>query len=313
VRILLTGAAGFVGSHLADRLVAEGHSVVGVDNLSSGRLANIAQLRTSPRFSFMHADVTEPLGVEGHFDWIMHLASPASPPAFLTAPIETLRVNGEGTRLLLDLARTHGAGFVLASTSEVYGDPLEHPQTESYWGNVNPIGPRSVYDEGKRYAESMTVAYGQVHAVPIRICRIFNTYGPRMRPDDGRIITNFIVQALRGTPLTIYGDGRQTRSFTYVDDLVGGIVRLLGSDIERPVNLGNPKEYSVLEVADLIRKVTGSASTVEFVALPQDDPLRRQPDISLARAVLGWEPQVALDQGLLPTITSLRGELEVAR
>jgi len=312
VRILLTGAAGFVGSHLADRLVADGHSVVGVDDLSSGRLANIARLRASPQFSFVQADVIEPLTIDGELDWVMHLASPASPPAFLARPIETLRANGEGTRLLLELARSRGAGFLLASTSEVYGDPLEHPQTESYWGNVNPIGPRGVYDEGKRYAESMTVAYGQVHSVPTRICRIFNTYGPRMRPDDGRIVTNFVVQALRDEPLTVYGDGRQTRSFTYVDDLVGGIVRLLASDIDGPVNLGNPNEYTVLEVADLIRKLTASSSSVEFVALPQDDPLRRQPDITLARAALGWEPEVTLEQGLLPTIASLRAELEVA-
>ena len=310
MRIVLTGAAGFVGSYLADRLVADGHTVIGVDDLSSGRMANIAQLADSPQFSFVRADVTEPLEIQGPIDWVMHFASPASPPDFLRRPIETLRTNGEGTRLLLELARERGAGFFLASTSEIYGDPLEHPQTESYWGNVNPNGPRSPYDEGKRYAESMTVAFSGVHGVPIRIVRIFNTYGPRMSPEDGRIISNFVVQALRGVPLTIYGDGLQTRSFTYVDDLVEGVVRLLASQHDRPVNLGNPVEFNVLEVAELVRRLCASRSTLEFVPLPQDDPTRRQPDITLAEEILDWHPVVPLEQGLKMTIDAFRQELE---
>ena len=310
MRIVLTGAAGFVGSHLADRLVGDGNSVIGVDNLSSGRRANLSGLEASPNFRFIEADVCDPLEIVGPIDWVLHFASPASPPQFLSKPLETLRTNGEGTRLLLELAHAHGAGFFLASTSEVYGDPLQHPQTESYWGHVNPNGPRSPYDEGKRYAESLTVAFSGVHGVPIRICRIFNTYGPRMSADDGRIISNFVVQALRGAPLTIYGDGLQTRSFTYVDDLVEGIVRLIGSGYDRPVNLGNPVEYSVLQVAELVRKLTSSPSQLQFVPLPQDDPARRQPDIGLARELLKWEPRVQLADGMRLMIESFRAELE---
>jgi dTDP-glucose 4,6-dehydratase len=312
VRFLLTGAAGFIGSHLADRLVGDGHEVIGVDNLSTGRRQNVAQLDGSARFRLIEWDVTRPLEIDGPIDWVMHFASPASPPDFLSRPLETLLANGEGTRLLLELAHAHGAGFFLASTSEVYGDPLVHPQPESYWGNVNPNGPRSPYDESKRYAEALTIAFGAQRGVPVRICRIFNTYGPRMRPDDGRIISNFVVQALRGEPLTIYGDGRQTRSFTYVDDLVEGTMRLLASDYERPVNLGNPVQYSVTEVAALVCRLTGSASPVTHLALPVDDPVRRQPDETLARRLLDWHARVQLEEGLTRTIPAFQAELGVA-
>jgi nucleoside-diphosphate-sugar epimerase len=306
VRIVLTGAAGFVGSHLADRLLADGNTVIGFDNLSTGSRANLSEAERSPQFSFIEADVSEPLSVDGPLDWVLHFASPASPPRYLERPIETLLVNADGAYNLLKLAREKGAAFLLASTSEVYGDPAEHPQTEAYWGNVNPIGPRSVYDEGKRYAEAMTMAFRRTFGSPIRICRIFNTYGPRMDPGDGRVVSNMISQALAGEPLTVYGEGRQTRSFQYVDDLVEGVVRLMGADYQEPVNLGNPVEYDMLELADLVKELTGSSAPIEFRALPEDDPQRRRPDISVARQVLGWQPVVALRDGLTRTIESFR-------
>jgi nucleoside-diphosphate-sugar epimerase len=309
VRILLTGAAGFVGSHLSDRLVADGHSVIGVDNLSSGRLSNLAQLRDAPHFEFVEADASAPLSVHGPFDWVMHFASPASPPRYMRDPIATLMVNSEGTRHLLELARENGAAFFLASTSEVYGNPLEHPQPETYWGNVNPIGPRSVYDEAKRYGEAMAMAFRRQYGLTLRISRIFNTYGPRMHPEDGRVVSNLIVQALRGQPMTVYGDGQQTRSFQYVDDLVEGIVRLMGAKFDLPVNLGNPVEWTMLELGQLVRSMTETSSELIFEPLPIDDPLRRRPDISLARELLGWEPHVPLEEGLRTTIDAFRAEL----
>jgi nucleoside-diphosphate-sugar epimerase len=302
VRILLTGAAGFVGSHLVDRLLVDGHEVIGVDNLATGREGNLAHLGNNPRFRLVRADASRPLDIDGPVDWILHLASPASPPRYLERPIETLLVNAEGARHLLELALRSGAGFLMASTSEVYGDPHVHPQPESYWGNVNPIGPRSVYDEGKRYAEAITMAYQRQHGLRTRICRIFNTYGPRMEPHDGRVVSNFVRQALAGEPLTVYGDGSQTRSFQYVDDLVEGIVRLLASDTVDPVNLGNPNEFTMIELAHLVLELTGSQSELVFEQLPEDDPRQRRPDISRARDLLGWQPRVALRDGLQRTI-----------
>ena len=306
VRIVLTGAAGFVGSHLADRLVADGNHVIGVDNLTTGSRANLVQVAASPEFTFVEADVSEPLRIDGPLDWVLHFASPASPPRYLERPIETLRVNAEGTRHLLELAREKGAAFLLASTSEVYGDPAVHPQTEAYLGNVSSIGPRSVYDEGKRYAEAMTMAFKRTFGSPIRICRIFNTYGPRMDPEDGRVVSNLITQAIAGEPLTVYGDGHQTRSFQYVDDLVEGVVRLMRADYQQPVNLGNPVEFDMLELAALVQELTGSSEPIEFRPLPEGDPRRRRPDISLAREVLGWQPVVQLRDGLVRTIQSFR-------
>jgi len=312
MRVLLTGAAGFVGSHLADRLVADGNVVIGVDNLATGRRSNLAQLSDNRAFRFVQADVSLPIVVDEPIDWILHFASPASPPQYLQRPIETLQVNAEGTRHLLELARQKGAAFLLASTSEVYGDPLVHPQPESYWGNVNPVGPRSVYDEGKRYAEAITTAFHRTFKLPIRICRIFNTYGPRMSPQDGRIVSNLITQALAGDPLTIYGDGRQTRSFQYVDDLVEGVVRLMRVDVSTPVNLGNPDEHTMIELAELVTALTGSQSPMEFRPLPEDDPQRRQPDITNAMEALGWEPVVVLEGGLRRTIEWFHSQLPIA-
>ena len=306
VRILLAGAAGFIGSNLADRLLADGHTVIGVDNFVTGRRQNLAHLRDHARFTLVEHDVIEPLVVDGPLDWILHLASPASPPKYLAAGIETLRANAEGTHQLLELARRTGATFFLASTSEIYGDPLVHPQAEDYWGNVNPIGPRSVYDEGKRFAEAMTVAHRDRHGTPVRIIRIFNTYGPRMDPYDGRVVTNLIRQALSGENLTAYGTGEQTRSFQYVDDLIEGIVRLLAVDYQAPVNLGNPDEYTVLQLANLVLELTGSASTITFEPLPKDDPRQRKPDIALARRLLAWEPRVPVRDGLRRTINAMR-------
>ncbi len=302
MRVLLTGAAGFLGSHLAERLLKEGCEVIGVDNLSTGQRRNLDRLVAYPGFHFLQADVARPLEVEGPLDWVLHFASPASPPRYLKLPIPTLLVNAEGTRHLLDLALKKGARFFLASTSEVYGDPLVHPQPESYWGNVNPVGPRAVYDEGKRYAEALVTAYHTHFGLPVRIVRIFNTYGPYMDPEDGRVVTNFITQALKGEPLTVYGDGSQTRSFCYVDDLVEGIVRLMEVDYAGPVNLGNPEEYTVLELARLVKEITHSPSEIVFKPLPQDDPKQRRPDISLARRLLGWEPRVPVRQGLERTV-----------
>lgn len=306
MRILLTGVAGFIGSHLADRLLADGHEVIGVDNFLTGRRANIAHLQGHPRFILIQHDVIQPLDLPGPLDWIMHFASPASPPKYLARPIETLKVNSEGTYHLLELARKREASFFLASTSEVYGDPQLHPQPESYWGNVNPVGPRAVYDEAKRYAEALTFAYYRHYGVPVRVARIFNTYGPRMDPEDGRVVSNFVTQALREDPLTVYGDGSQTRSFCYIDDLVEGVVRLMRVDYAGPVNLGNPEEYTVLDLARLVKELAGSSSTIVFRPLPQDDPKQRRPDISLAMELLDWKPLVSVREGLLRTIAHFR-------
>ncbi|MDX2192357.1 MAG: UDP-glucuronic acid decarboxylase family protein [Gemmatimonadales bacterium] len=310
MRVLLTGAAGFLGSHLCERLLADGHSVIGIDNLVTGRRANLAHLERHPALRVIDADVVHGALPEVEaLDAILHFASAASPPAYLRVPIETLLAGSVGTHRLLELARSHGARFLLASTSEVYGDPLVDPQPEGYWGNVNPVGPRSCYDEAKRFAEAMTMAFHREHRVATRIVRIFNTYGPRMRPDDGRVVSNFVVQALRGEPLTIYGDGQQTRSFCFVTDLVEGIVRLLEVDAPEPVNLGNPGEFTMLELAERVLAHTGSASVIERHPLPVDDPHQRRPDISRARALLGWEPVVPLDEGLRRTIAHFRSEL----
>src|SRR5271156_2917426 len=297
MRVLVTGAAGFLGSHLTDRLLGEGHSVLGVDNLCTGDLSNIAHLNNEPRFLFEELDICQPFD-PGKVDAVYNMASPASPPEYLKLAIETLRVGSVGTENTLEIAQKYGAAFLHASTSECYGDPLEHPQTENYWGNVNPVGPRSVYDEAKRYAEALTMAYHRSRGVNTHLVRIFNTYGPRLHPGDGRVISNFMMQALRGEPLTIYGDGQQTRSFCYVDDLIEGIMRLSQSDEHLPVNIGNPVEFTILECAQAVLEVTGSKSELRFEALPQDDPTRRKPDISKAKRVLDWEPKVGLREGL---------------
>ncbi len=302
MRILLTGAAGFVGSHLAERLLRDGHEVIGVDNFLTGRRENLESLANFPRFSFLEHDVIQPVPVEGDLDWILHLASPASPPRYLAAPLATLRVNAEGTRHLLELARRTGAAFLLASTSEVYGDPLVHPQPEDYWGNVNPVGVRSVYDEAKRYAEAITMAYHREFGLSVRICRIFNTYGPRMDPYDGRVVSTFIRQALLGEDLTVHGDGSQTRSFQFVADLVEGIRRLMEVDYPYPINIGNPEEYTILELARKVLELTGSPSRIRFTEPMEDDPRRRRPDISRARQILQWSPRVSLEEGLRETI-----------
>jgi dTDP-glucose 4,6-dehydratase len=302
VRILITGGAGFIGSHLGDRFLREGHEVLCLDNLITGTTDNIAHLVGTPKFSFIKHDVTNYIFVEGPLDAILHFASPASPVDYLQYPIQTLKVGSLGTHKALGLAKEKKARFLLASTSEVYGNPLIHPQKEDYWGNVNPIGPRGVYDEAKRFAEAMTMAYHRYHGVDTRIVRIFNTYGPRMRLNDGRVVPNFIYQALRGEDLTVYGDGSQTRSFCYVDDLVEGIVRLLLSPETGPVNLGNPGEYSILQFAREILEITGSRSRVVYQPLPVDDPQVRKPDIRKAREVLGWSPKVDLKEGIRKTI-----------
>jgi len=306
MRVLVTGAAGFLGSHLCDRLIQGGHEVIGVDNVVTGSMDNIAHLMGSESFRFIRQDVTEFLYVEGTLDGVLHFASPASPVDYLELPIQTLKVGSLGTHKTLGLAKAKGARYLLASTSEVYGDPEIHPQPETYWGNVNPVGPRGVYDEAKRFAEAMTMAYHRHHGVDTRIVRIFNTYGPRMRAADGRVVSNFIVQALRGEPLTVYGDGSQTRSFCYVDDEVEGILRLFGSDLTGPTNVGNPVEFTILELAQLVIEEVGSDSTIERRPLPTDDPKVRQPDISIARASLGWEPQTDLEEGLRRTIPYFR-------
>ena len=298
MRAVVTGAAGFLGSHLADRLLAEGHEVVGLDNLVTGDVRNIAHLAGNRKFRFVHHDVTEYIFLDGPVDAILHFASPASPIDYLQIPIQTLKVGALGTHKALGLARAKGARFLLASTSEVYGDPLVHPQPETYWGNVNPVGPRGCYDEAKRFAEAITIAYRNFHRVDTRIVRIFNTYGPRMRPNDGRIVPSLIGQALRGEPLTVFGDGSQTRSFCYVSDLIEGIHRLLVSDHRDPMNVGNPAEMTVLSSP---RRSSGSPATaapIVFRPLPVDDPKQRRPDISLAKATLGWEPKVGLEEGL---------------
>jgi dTDP-glucose 4,6-dehydratase len=303
-RAVVTGGAGFVGSHLCDRLVAEGWEVVCVDSMLTGSPANLDEARTSDRFRLVRANIVEEIPVDGPVDWVLNLASPASPIDYIEHPIETLDVGSIGTRRCLELARRRGAGFLLSSTSEVYGDPLVHPQPEGYWGNVNPIGPRSVYDEAKRFAEAMTMAFHRSHGVPVRIVRIFNTYGPRMRWDDGRAVPTFMIQALRGEPITVHGDGSQTRSLCYVDDLVEGIWRMLQGNVTGPVNLGNPHESTMLEVAELIRTIAGSSSPITFTDRPVDDPEVRRPDITLARSALAWEPTVSLVDGLERTLAA---------
>ena len=301
-RILITGGAGFIGSHLCERFLADGDDVICMDNLLTGAADNIAHLFANRRFSFIQQDVTTYIYVKGTVDAILHFASPASPIDYLELPIQTLKVGSLGTHKALGLAKEKNARFLLASTSEVYGDPLVHPQNEEYWGNVNPIGPRGVYDEAKRFAEAITMAYHRTHNVDTRIVRIFNTYGPRMRLNDGRVVPNFIAQALKGEPLTVYGDGSQTRSFCFVSDLVEGIARLLRSDYSDPVNCGNPIETTILEFAERIKALTKSPSEIVFRPLPVDDPKVRQPDIGRAKKLLGWEPKVALEDGLRQTI-----------
>ena len=309
MRVLITGAAGFLGSHLADHFLADGHEVVGVDNLVTGSTDNIAHLAGNPRFQFIRHDVTNYIFVEGPLHGVLHFASPASPVDYLELPIQTLKVGSLGTHKALGLAKAKGARFFLASTSEVYGDPQVHPQPESYWGHVNPVGPRGVYDEAKRFAEAMTMAYHRHHGVDTRIVRIFNTYGPRMRARDGRVVSNFVVQALKGAPLTIYGDGSQTRSFCYVSDLVDGIVRLFHGDSSDPTNIGNPNEFTVLQLAEKTIQMTDSKSVIERHPLPTDDPKVRKPDITLARKKLGWEPKIQLEEGLKKTIEYFKTRL----
>lgn len=307
---VITGGAGFLGSHLADYLLAKGHHVVALDNLITGNVANIEHLAGDKRFKFIEHDVTEYIYLPGNVDYIFHFASPASPIDYLELPIQTLKVGALGTHKTLGLARAKKARFFLASTSEVYGDPLEHPQSETYWGNVNPIGPRGVYDEAKRFAEAMTMAYHRYHGVETRIIRIFNTYGPRMRPNDGRVVPTFIVQALKGEPITVFGEGQQTRSFCYVADLIEGIYRLMMSDCAEPVNIGNPREMSVLQFAEEIIRLCNSSSEIVYKPLPEDDPKIRQPNISKARKVLDWEPIMALEPGLEKTIAYFRQLIE---
>jgi dTDP-glucose 4,6-dehydratase len=312
---LVTGGAGFLGSHLCDRLAAAGHRVLCVDNLITGKRSNVEHLMdpdsgpetgTETGFRFVEHDISTPLWIDEPVDNVLHFASPASPIDYLELPIQTLKVGSLGTHNSLGLAKAKGARYLLASTSEVYGDPLVHPQPESYWGNVNPVGPRGVYDEAKRFAEAMTMAYHRVHGLEVRIVRIFNTYGPRMRVRDGRVVPAFIQQALRNEPLTIFGDGSQTRSFCYVSDLIDGILRLLASDTGEPVNIGNPSEMTIREFAETVVRATGSESTLSFHPLPEDDPKVRQPDITRARTLLGWEPRVPLDQGLEDTVDYFR-------
>lgn len=302
MRVLITGAAGFLGSHLCDRFLADGHEVIGMDNFVTGNPDNIAHLMGNDRFQFIEHDVTNFIYVDGPLDGVLHFASPASPIDYLELPIQTLKVGSLGTHKTLGLAKAKGARYLLASTSEVYGDPQVHPQTEDYWGHVNPVGPRGVYDEAKRFAEAMTMAYHRYHGVDTRIVRIFNTYGPRMRPNDGRVVSNFIVQALRGEPITVYGDGSQTRSFCFVTDEADGIYRLFMSDHVGPMNIGNPDEFTIRELAEKVIALTGSTSTIEERPLPTDDPKVRRPDITLARNVLGWSPTIPLEEGLRRTI-----------
>ncbi len=306
MRTLITGGAGFVGSHLAERFLAAGHEVICVDNLITGTLANIEPLRTNDRFSFIRHDVSHPLEVDGPIDNILHFASPASPVDYLRHPIPTLKVGSLGTHNTLGLAKAKKSRYLIASTSEVYGDPEEHPQREEYWGHVNPIGVRGVYDEAKRFGEAMVMAYHRFHQIDTHIVRIFNTYGPRMRLDDGRVLPNFVGQALRGEPLTVYGDGSQTRSFCYVTDLVEGIYRLLFTDFHEPVNLGNPSEVTILEFANEILRLTGSKSEIVYKPLPDDDPKLRQPDITRARRLLNWEPGIDRRAGLTMTVEYFR-------
>ncbi|MEZ5989664.1 MAG: UDP-glucuronic acid decarboxylase family protein [Planctomycetota bacterium] len=310
-RALVTGGAGFLGSHLCDRLLGEGLEVVCMDNLLTGDLANIEHLFGREGFTFVKQDVTQYLHVPGRLDYVLHFASPASPIDYLELPIQTLKVGSLGTHKALGLAKEKGARFLLASTSECYGDPLVHPQPESYWGNVNPVGPRGVYDEAKRFAEAMTMAYHRYHGLETRIVRIFNTYGPRMRLEDGRVLPAFMGQGLRGEPMTVFGDGSQTRSFCYVDDLIEGIWRLLRSDEVYPTNIGNPAEMTILQFAEKVRELCGNRSEVTYRPLPEDDPKVRQPDITKARKVLGWEPRVGLDEGLRRTFEYFQQKVKV--
>ncbi len=306
---VVTGGAGFLGSHLTERLLAEGHKVIGVDNLITGSTKNIEHLAGNDSYRFIRANVSEYIFVPGNVDYVFHFASPASPIDYLELPIPTLKVGALGTHNALGLAKDKGATFLLASTSECYGDPLVHPQKEDYWGNVNPIGPRGVYDEAKRFAEAITMAYHRYHGLDTKIVRIFNTYGPRMRLRDGRVVPAFIGQALTGVPLTIFGDGQQTRSFCYVSDLIDGIYRLSQSDFHEPVNIGNPREMTIKQFGEEIIRITGTASQLEFKPLPEDDPKVRQPDITRARTILGWEPKVDFDEGIRRTIEYFRGQI----
>jgi dTDP-glucose 4,6-dehydratase len=308
MRILLTGGAGFLGSHLAERLLKEGHKVVCMDNLITGRTENISHLVSNENFEFIKHDVSKFIIVDEKLDYVLHFASPASPEDYLQHPIKTLKVGSLGTHNALGVAKEHEAKFLLASTSEVYGDPLVNPQPETYWGNVNPIGPRGCYDEAKRFAEAITLAYHRTHGMDTKIVRIFNTYGERMRHHDGRVVPNFIDQALKGEPLTVYGDGTQTRSFCYVSDLVEGIFRLMNSGLNEPVNIGNPRELSVLEFAEKIKEISGANCEIIFKPLPVNDPKVRRPDITKAKKELGWEPQVSLEEGLKRTIASIKKE-----
>jgi dTDP-glucose 4,6-dehydratase len=309
MRVLVTGAAGFIGSHLCEFLLDHDSVVAGMDNFITGSVDNLAGFRDRPGFEFVEHDVTEYIGIDGPLDWVLHFASPASPLDYLELPIQTLKVGALGTHNALGLAKAKNAGFLLASTSEVYGDPLVHPQREDYWGNVNPIGPRGVYDEAKRFAEAMTMAYHRYHGVDTRIVRIFNTHGPRMRLEDGRAIPAFMTQALTNAPLTVFGDGSQTRSFQYISDLVDGVWRLMHCPTNEPVNIGNPQEMTLLELAKRIIRLTGSRSEIVFRPLPEDDPKVRQPDIGRARALLGWEPRVDTDEGLRRTFEWFRDKL----
>ena len=302
MRFIMSGAAGFIGSHLCDRLIAEGHSVIGLDNFITGAARNLEHLNGNPAFTFHEWDVCRPWEIDTPVDGVLHLASLASPKDYLEHPIETLEVGSTGTRNMLEVARRYQARFLLTSTSECYGDPLVHPQVETYWGNVNPVGPRSCYDESKRYAEAITMAYHRVYNLPTNIARIFNTYGPRMQLNDGRVVPAFIDQALRGKPMTVFGDGSQTRSFCYVDDLVDGLYRLMLSAERYPVNLGNPVEMTILEFAERIRRIMGATAPLRFEPLPEDDPKQRQPQIDKAKRVLGWEPKIGLEAGLRETI-----------
>jgi len=306
---VVTGAAGFLGSHLVDLLIARGHRVIGIDNLVTGTTDNIAHLYGNPNFRFIKQDVTEFIYLAEPVDYVWHFASPASPVDYLELPIQTLKVGSLGTHKALGLAKHKGAQFLLASTSEVYGDPLVHPQSEDYWGNVNPVGPRGCYDEAKRFAEALVMAYHREHGIPTRIARIFNTYGPRMRMNDGRVVPAFISQALKNEPITVFGDGRQTRSFCYYTDLIDGIYRLMMSDIAEPVNIGNPSEITILDFAKEVIRVTGSRSRIVFKPLPKDDPKQRQPDITRARKYLGWTPKVGLTEGLQRTVEYFRGRV----
>ena len=306
MRIIVSGAAGFIGSHFCDRLLQEGHTVVGLDNFLTGSPRNLEHLAEDARFHFQQQDITEPFAIDGAVDCVVNMASPASPKDYLEHPIETLRVGSLGTEHMLQLALEKGARFLLTSTSECYGDPLEHPQVETYWGNVNPVGPRSCYDESKRYAEAITMAYHRKHGLRSNIVRIFNTYGPRMKLKDGRVVPAFLDQALRGQPMTVFGDGSQTRSFCYVSDLVDGIYRLMQSSERYPVNLGNPCEMTILHFAKQIQALTGTKSEIVYQPLPEDDPKQRQPNIAKARALLHWEPKVPLEEGLKLTIEYFR-------